>query len=158
MARRLEEPVRWDYMSSLPKGFQEPLNYALVDVEWVRRLDLTCDNHGTPPGEGTGSDQIYDKTEAESRRHAVAFAEPSERTVVRDARPALLATRDQAEAIIEGHAGLDLRSPYQLLCLDLDDLNPELCTLRQRHALYLIKHGEPKRPLSLYAAPRVQGS
>ena len=42
-----------------PKGFQEPLNYALVDVKWVRRLDLTCDSHGTPPRESTDSDQIY---------------------------------------------------------------------------------------------------
>ena len=33
------------------------------------------------------------------------------------------------------------RSPYQLLCLDLDDLNPELCALRWRYALHLIKHG-----------------
>ena len=74
-------------MSSLPKGFQEPLNYALVDVERVRRLVLAGDSHGTLPGEGTGSDQIYHKTEAESRRHAVALAEPSERTVVCDACP-----------------------------------------------------------------------
>ena len=74
-------------MLSLPKGFQEPLNYALVDVEWIRRLDLAGDSHGTPPREGTGSDQIYHETEAESRRHAVAFAEPSERSVVCDTRP-----------------------------------------------------------------------
>ena len=46
-------------MSSLPKGFQEPLNYALVDVEWIRRLDLAGDSHGTPPCKGTGSDQIH---------------------------------------------------------------------------------------------------
>ena len=100
-----------------------------------------CDSHGAPSCDSTDGDQIYHETEAESRRHAMAFAEPSERTVVCDARPALFATRDQAEAIIEGYAGLDLCSPYQLLCLDLDDLNPELCALSRRYALHLIKHG-----------------
>lgn len=110
-------------------------------MERIRRLNLASDSYGTPPREGTESNQIYHETETEPRRHTVAIAEPSERTIVCDACPALLATRDQAEAIVERHAGFDLRSLYQQICLDLNDLNPELCALCRRYALYLIKHG-----------------
>lgn len=135
------DAVCWDYISSFLDSSQKTLKYSLIDMERIRRLDLASDSYGTSPREGTDSNQIYHETETEPRRHTVEIAKLSKHSIVCDARPALLATRDQAEAIVERHARLDLQSLYQLLCLDLNDFNPELCALRRRYAPYLIKHG-----------------
>ena len=95
----------------------EACEYVLVDVERIRCLDLASNSHGTAPGEGTGSDQINHESEAESRRHAVAFAKPPERTVVCDARPTLLVTGDQAEAIIFENLDLRLAIVNEYICV-----------------------------------------
>ena len=130
-------------MSGCPgrKRGLEPRDNALVDMEWIRLLHPACDSQGPAPREGAASNQVHHEAEAESRLHPVTFAETSQRAVVRDASPALLATRDQAEAIIEGNTGLDLGRLRQPLCFDGDNFHAELRASRRPEAPHLLQHG-----------------
>lgn len=58
------DAVRWDYISSFLDSSQKTLKYSLIDMKRIRRLDLASDSYGTPPREGTDSNQIYHETEA----------------------------------------------------------------------------------------------
>ena len=109
-------------------------------MEWIRPLDPACDSQGTAPREGADSNQVHHEAKAESRLHPVTSAETSERTVIRDASPALLATRDHAEAIIEGNTGLDLGRLRQPLCFDGDNFHAELRALCRPEAPHLLEH------------------
>ena len=110
-------------------------------MQRIRSLHSTCNRHGPPPREGAGGDQIHHEAKTETRFDIVVFAEPTERTVVRHARPFLLSTNDQAEAIVERDARLDLRGLEHPIRLDIDDVDTEARALRRRDAPHFVEYG-----------------
>ena len=110
-------------------------------MQRVRSPHSTCNRYGPPPCEDAGGDQIHHEAKTEARLDIVAFAEPTERAVVRHARPFLLSTNDQAEAIVERNARLDLRGLEHPIRLDVDDVDTEPRALPRRDAPHFFEYG-----------------
>ena len=128
-------------MSGSTENVQKSTEYTVVDVQRVRCLNSARNRNCAPPCQDAGFDQIHHQTKTEARLDAVAFTEAPEHPLVRHARPPLLATHDQAEAIIERDARFHPGSSKHSLRLDLDDLDAESCALRRCDASHLVQHG-----------------